>query len=748
MVSLLNVPRVPEGVRALFAGAILTFGSSLSNANPTTVVYVANAENYTAPQVRYTGRPWIVSQSGYLEGTGRGHRLLGQPAPGEGDFVVSFNLGLPRGGRESSVVIDSVSEIVLHGETGAWELRGRFFRAGEKPIRINAPRFKPGNEFALSVERTAGRVRVVVDGKEIFSGACGTEALSSVGLDPGTGVVRLNTFTSSGNISEDTGRLFDNPFGMQLRPKPAGAREVFAPVIVREAPTNECSMVERQDGTMEIYHVTKPASDSVSVTASLDGGLTWSEPRVAFSIPGKAYYAVKAVEDRNHDLQVVYHLHGQGEGGYNGRLYEVYHTTQKHGREDWTPAQKVVPGYVGSIRGLTALKSGRLLLGVGRAVPGREKAPASGPDFGWHETLVYFTDDGGTTWQRSPDALKLELRKKFPTRYGAIEPVMIEKLNGSVWMLVRDRGGWLWESRSADGSRWSTLQPTRFISSDSPAELLRLHDGRMVLLLNACQNWGDPVSYAAGGREVLHAAISSDDGKTWRGFREVLHETNLAAGGDRGTAYPSAAETPDGKVAVVSGQGHSKHAVFLFDPDWLEEDAVKDDLTDGPTGWTQYGDEHLRVSVLEGGTRALAIPVKASGLCGASWNFPMAASGEVGLKLRVPAGITSLKLSLNDHFTRIDDAQAAAHAVYTWVLPLEKSADATWTEIKLNWWNADQGTGLSATMSGGQQTSLEAKRSAVFGVNYLRVEFTGSVDAGEVLIADTAARTLETASRD
>lgn len=736
----LNFSRLPDGARPLLAGVILTLGVSLSNANPAAVVYVANAENYTAPQVRYTGRPWVVSQSGYLEGTGKGHRLLGQPAPGAGDFVASFDLGLPREKRESSVVIDSVSEIVMRGETGMWELRGRFFRAGEKAIPVKAPPFKPGKEFTLSVERVGSRVRVVVAGTEIYAGVCGTEALSSLGLDPGTGAVRLNTFTASGNVAQGTRRLFDNGFGLQLRPKPASAREVFAPVIVREAPTNECSLVARHDGTLEIYYVTKPASDSISVIASNDGGLTWGEPHIAFPLPGKAYYAVKAVEDRNHDVQLVYHLFGQGEGGYNGRLYEVYHTTKKSGGDEWTKPQLVVPGYVGSIRGLTALKSGRLLLGVGKAIPGREKAPADGPDFGLHDTLVYYSDDGGGTWLRSPDALKVELRKKFLTRYGAVEPVMIEHLSGGVWMLVRDRGGWLWESRSADGSRWSALQPTRLISSDSPAELLRLRDGRMVLLVNACQNWGDPLSYAAGGREVLQAAISSDDGKTWRGFREVLHETNLVGGGDRGTAYASAAETPDGKVAVVSGQGHGKHAIFLFDPDWLEQTVVTDDLSAGPIGWTQYGDEHVRVKALEDGTRALAIPIKSSGLCGASWNFPMAASGEMILKLRVPAGVTSLKLSLNDHFTRIDDAKAADHAVYTWALPVNKTPDSDWKEVRLSWKEAGQGTALAARVLGSPVISLPANRNAVFGVNYLRVEFTGSLDSGEVLIAGVSVR--------
>jgi len=697
------------------------------------VVYVANAENYSTPLVRYTGREWRVSQSGYLEGKGKGHLLLGQMSPGEGDFTATFNLSFASASRESSIVVDGVSELVMRGTSGLWELRGRFFRAGEKPIRVNAPKFEPEVEFTVFLDRRGGRIRITVNGVEIYEGVCGSGPLSGLGLDPGSGTLRLNTFTATGNFPAGGGKLFDNSFGMQLQPKPASARQVTAPTIARVAPSNECSLVTLRDGTIQVYFVTKPTSDSISVISSTDGGLTWGDPEIAFKIPGTAYYAVKVVEDRNGGLQAVYHLFGQGPGGYNGRLYEVYHTRKEAGSNEWTKEKRIIPGYVGSIRGMAALKSGRLVVGVGKAMPGRDKAPASGPDLGWNDTLVYYSDDLGDTWQQSPDVLQVELKKKFPTRYGAVEPAIVELKDGRVWMLVRDRDGWFWESTSADGSRWSPLKQTRFITSDSPAELLRLRDGRMVMLLNSCQNWGNPLSYAAGGREVLLAAISADDGKTWKGFREILHETNLVGGGDRGSAYPSATESRDGKIAVVSGQGLGKHAILLFDPNWLTADSVTDDLTAGPVGWTQYGDQHLHTKTLEDRSQALAIPLKSTGLCGASWNFPMTDTGVLSFRLWVPVGVSSLRLSLNDHFTRIDDSKAAENAVYTLSLPVD--AKPGWRNVTLTWKSAEQGAALEVDGDGTNAGSIKAQRGAVFGVNYLRFEFTGNTDTGELMIA-------------
>ena len=71
-------------------------------------------------------------------------------------------------------------------------------------------------------------------------------------------------------------------------------------------------------------------------------------------------------------------------------------------------------------------RGGRLLLSVGRAVPSREQKPAAGPDYGWNDTFVYYSDDKGATWQQSADVLSLRLEAENVTRHGAIEPVMLE----------------------------------------------------------------------------------------------------------------------------------------------------------------------------------------------------------------------------------------------------------------------------------------------------------------------------------
>jgi hypothetical protein len=714
----------------------LLVGVSAATAEPSTITYVANAENQTASNVRYSGKPWRTDPAGYLEGTGRGHRLLAGAAPGAGDFEAGLDLSLAREGRETVVVVDS-GEIAVTVGGGPWKLRGRFFRAGETGVELPAPRLAPGQSFNLTIARRGAQVMLLVDGKEIYRGASDEQPLSELGLDPGSGVVRLYTFKATGTFANagQPAHAFNNPFGMQLRSPPGRWDAVNEPVIVREAPTNECSLVARRNGALELYSITKPESDSISVIRSEDGGLTWGAPQIALKIPGRAYYAVKALEASDGALHIVFHILGQGEGGYRGRLYEVYHATKPVGAAAWLEPKRIVPGYVGSIRGFIQLKSNRLVLGVARAIPGREQAPVLGPDFGLHDVFVYFSDDRGSTWRQSPDTLRLELLTKNATRYGAVEPVLLE-LKDRVWMLVRDRGGRLWQSFSPDGEHWDRLEKTGFISSDSPAELLRLRDGRIVLFTNACQNWTDPRSYAMGGREVLQAAISADDGATWHGFREVLHETNFVGGGDRGSAYPSAAETADGKVAFVSGQGDGKHAIVLFSPNWLEEKNAQDDLTAGPTGWTQYGDEGLKVAKQTDGSLALAIPLKSSGWCGASWNFPSTDSGELRLHLRSAPSVSDLRVGLNDHFVRVDDAKAAEHCIYDVGLSaVDQGAPGAWHEIRLTWHDAGKGGPFALIIDGVQVAAGRARRPAQFGLNYLRISFRSTANEGEMLLA-------------
>ena len=165
--------------------------------------------------------------------------------------------------------------------------------------------------------------------------------------------------------------------------------------------------------------------------------------------------------------------------------------------------------------------------------------------------------------------------------------------DGRVWMLIRTQTGFLYESFSPDGIEWSEARPTRFRSSNSPANLLRLPDGRLVVFWNNCENPsrvdGEPV-YTT--RDALHVAISADEGHTWAGHREAFRDPNRNQSpprrGDRGTAYPFSTATREGQVILATGQGQGRIALVRIDPEWIGAASREDDFSSGLEGWSVF----------------------------------------------------------------------------------------------------------------------------------------------------------------
>lgn len=471
---------------------------------------------------------------------------------------------------------------------------------------------------------------------------------------------------------------------------------VFAPEVTGAAPTNEATIVTMSDGGHRIFYINRPGEANRLMSVWSADGLHWSAPETEMELPGTAYYANRVMMDDKGVLHCIFHLWAEGSNGYRGRHLDLWYTRKKSGPGAWEKPRKIYDGYVGSLRCFMQLASGRLMTSFGRAVPARSAKPTSaGTDYGWNEVLTLLSDDGGETWQETPHPLNIEIDGGKATRYGAIEPDAIQLKNNSLWMLIRTNKGTFYESFSQDsGENWTIPKPSKFVSSDSPAAFLRLKDGRIILFFNMNQRWDNPNSYAFGGREVLHAAITDDEGKTWKGFREVLREDTRKAGkekGDRGTAYPSAVETSDGKVILVSGQGESK-SIVLFDPDWLEETSIRaipaateTDLSEGPE-WVQ--------------------------------NFPAAKNGEIGIKLDLNKNPPSLRVALTDHFSIPADSLASANSAFVFSFTPENVVEGTNT-MKIKW--CSDRKKISLYLNNRLLTRSTLAKTSESGMNYLRI---------------------------
>ncbi len=500
------------------------------------------------------------------------------------------------------------------------------------------------------------------------------------------------------------------------------------------------------DGTLESYF-RRSHTGRVSIFAirSADDGRTWEDPRELVPLEVAPWGGPMPLLDRDGELHfVIPRVRGEGRRPAIDRFIDLYHVRSHEGRTQWSEPQRIFEGYLGAIQCLVQLKNGRIIAPFADWIAGRPTTPPTGPSV----TTTVYSDDGGTTWQRSPAALTAPCYDGYNgANYGACEPTILELQDGRVWMLIRTQAGFLYESYSQDGITWSEARPSRFYSSNSPAFPIRLPDGRIVMFWNNCQM--PPRVDGQGvyaGRDALHAAISTDDGVTWRGFREVYRDPTRNGSppkdGDRGTAYPHATLTKDGKIVLVSGQGENRRRRFLIDPEWLLETEASDDLEDleawhvfkgfGPAArfWRDRQQGPLLVAHPERpGDHVLQLGrVEEAGLDpdGATWNFPAGRRGSVRFRLQLLENFAGGQVSLIDRFLDPSDDQGEQFAAFAWqiddrgqIAPGVILVPGQWNELELIW-NVE--TRSCELLIDGKLVARQGLRGETpFGVSYLRL---------------------------
>ncbi len=533
----------------------------------------------------------------------------------------------------------------------------------------------------------------------------------------------------------------------------------WAPEIVAASPANEPSIVRLPDGTLKIFWIVK--GKHCASMSSHDHGVTWGKPVVEFSVPEHAYFTTRAMLDRDGELHLCF-LVGRGVGNRKPAVdlfYDIWHAKTTDQRTKWQRPRRIFAGYVGALRSLIQLRSGRLLLPFGKWLSTTDQRQTTGSN----EVHILYSDDAGESWKEAPAALTAPVKPRGG-QIGAVEPTALELSDGRIWMLIRTDTGRLYESFSRDGLVWTPAVASRFTSSESPARLLRLPDGRIVLLWNNCQELVPPPGHqysAYSGRDVLHAAISDDEGRTWRGFREIFRDPKRndtpPRRGDRGTAYPDAVATTTGSIVVVTGQGDGRRAVLRFHPDWLCETSQSDDFSNGLDQWCVF----QAVGPLEyvwrdrvPGPKLVAHPTKKGRRVllvrrdagrdgdGAVWNFPMGFRGKLSIRLMARPGFQGGAIALADRFFDPGDPQGSREAVVLLHLtsrpqPGRKTTLALepteWHTLALDWdLHAKR---CEVTLDGHHAKTLHVDRTAGNGISYLRLRSTADqVDPAGFLV--------------
>jgi hypothetical protein len=555
---------------------------------------------------------------------------------------------------------------------------------------------------------------------------------------------------------EPTGSIADQS---QRSERPVGPQP---PALV--GPAGGGSLVTAPDGAVEMLFV-RPAGQGLELARkrTTDGGRSWSVPVVLMPLPGANWGAPLPLLTCDGELHLFWMIARRtGHKPAVDYFIDIWHARSAAKQTTWSTPRRIWEGYVGSINGMAQLRSGRIVVPLAYWVGGRPEGPPTGANV----TTTIFSDDGGARWRQSPAELTAPCYAGYNgANYGAVEPTIIELQDGRVWMLIRTQTGSLYESFSPDGVSWSKPEPSRFRSSDSPAYLTRLRDGRIVVFWNNCENTSRINGQGVyTNRDALHAAISDDEAKTWRGYREVcldlLRNDPPPKRGDRGTAYPYAVPTANGAVLLVTGQGHGRRNILRIDPAWLCQTHREDDFSHGLDGWCVFKAFGPAVGWWRNRTQGPCLvdhPGKPGSKVlhvrrpddndgdGAVWNFPLARRGKLAVRLMLRKGFGGGSIALADRFIQPTDNVGEKKVLV--VVPIaaegglpggQRLRADRWYTIELTWsMNAHQ---CHVAVDGKRACSLGMSEVPSPGVSYVRFRSTAkTIDPAGFLIESVRA---------
>lgn len=157
---------------------------------------------------------------------------------------------------------------------------------------------------------------------------------------------------------------------------------------------------------------------------------------------------------------------------------------------------------------------------------------------------------------QSPDGVDWVLMGSVSAHPPAIQPSVTVLPDGRLLAVMRNVDkGWLWVMASDDdGQTWSAPQDSGFDNPASPAAILRLASGNLLLVFN-----DDPTE-----RIRLTATLSADGGATWP-VRRVL------ADGPEKCSYPSVVQTSDGLIQIVFSAGRERIDHIACNEAWITQ---------------------------------------------------------------------------------------------------------------------------------------------------------------------------------
>jgi len=275
------------------------------------------------------------------------------------------------------------------------------------------------------------------------------------------------------------------------------------------------------------------------VVTSGDKGETWSKPVLVVDIDGPVRTNDPGIwTDPNGRVTLMF---GQVYGFWDGRG-GLWTMTAENGDDEntkWSEPVRLCDGYTKNKPFIT--KDGKWLYLIehmgpkgwrGRYAKGAAMDPAMiHPRPELNHANVFVSEDEGKTLSFLGQSIIPEKDKTFQ------EHMIVEKKDGTLWMLGRTTYG-VGEAFSKDqGKTWTEMAPAKGIAGPSSRTFFqRLASGNILLIKN-----GNAIDQPSE-RTHMTAYLSEDDGATWP-YQILLDE--------RPTSYPDATQDQDGVLHIV-----------------------------------------------------------------------------------------------------------------------------------------------------------------------------------------------------
>jgi len=173
---------------------------------------------------------------------------------------------------------------------------------------------------------------------------------------------------------------------------------------------------------------------------------------------------------------------------------------------------------------------------------------------GFNVSLVAISDDQGAHWSASQPIVG----------WGPIQPSIVQKKDGTLVSYMRDSGNApnrvLISTSTDSGESWSPAVDTDIPNPGSSLEAIALQDGRWVMVYNDQEQ----------GRHSLVAAMSDDEGKTWKWKRHIGQSED----GQTTFAYPSLIQARDETLHLTYSykvKGRATIRYCRLTADWITQ---------------------------------------------------------------------------------------------------------------------------------------------------------------------------------